>query len=166
MKTEHETISSVSLKNILTKDLQKIYNIGSDINSAYNKIETFERKNAEFKIKEIEKSYLDDTQRKRELKIVQESKEKADAAQETIKKAEGESLILAQKVISNIEAERPLSVAKPVFHPLNAKSHENRKFSKYSQNERKIISKIFSIISTVADAETAELIIKKIEEKL
>lgn len=154
------------LKKYFNEDLQKIYNVGSKVNSAYNKIETFERKNAEFKTKEINKAFLDDTHRKRELKIVQESKEKADAAQETIKKEKEKAGILAQKVISKIEAERPLSVAKPVFHPLNAKSHENRKFSKYSQNERKIISKIFSIISTVADAETAELIIKTIEDKL
>ena len=154
------------LKKYFNEELQKIYYIGSDINSAYKKIDLFEKKDAEFKAKETNGTFLDNAHRKRELKVVQESKEKAEAAQETIEKAKGKADNLTQKIISKIEDERPKSVAIPVSLTSKTNSHESGKLSKYSQNERKLISKIFRIISVATDAKTAEQIINIIEEKL
>ncbi len=159
------------LKKYFNDDLQKVYYVGSDINSAYKKIDSFEKKETNFKVKEANNTFIDDAHRKTELKSVQESKKEADAAQNRIEIAKGKADNLTQRVISHIEAERSKLVAKSVSPKSKALesdklSRQRDKLTKYSENERKLISKIFRIISSVADAESAEKIIKKIEEKL
>lgn len=154
------------LKKYFNEELQKIYYIGSEMNSASKKIALFEKKDAEFKVKEANGAFLDNAHRKRELKSVQDSKKEAEAAQIKIEKAKGKADSLTQKIISKIEDERPKSVAAPVSLTSKVNSHESGKLSKYSQRERKLISKIFRIISVATDAKTAEQIINKIEEKL
>jgi len=162
---EHE------LKKYFNEELQKVYYAGSDINSAYKKIDSFEKKETNFKVKEANSTFVDDAHHKHELKSVQDSKKEAEAAQIKIEKAKGKADNLTQRVISHIEAERAKSVAKSISPKSKALesvklSRQRDKFSKYSQNERKLISKIFRIISAVVDAESADKITKKIEEEL
>jgi hypothetical protein len=161
------TVFERELRKYCNEELQKIYYAGSAINSAYNKIDSYEKKDAEFKAKETNGAFLDDVHRKRELEVVQESKIKAEVAKDTIEKTKGRADNLTNKVISKIEDERPKSVT------LNAgaintdkPSRQKNNFSKYSPNERKIISKIFRIITVTTDAKTAKQIINKIEEIL
>jgi len=162
---EHE------LKKYFNEELQKVYYAGSDINSAYKKIDSFEKKETDFKVKEANNTFVDDAHRKYELKSVQDSKGESEAAQIKIEKTKGKADSLAQRVISHIEAERAKSVAKSVSSKSqaleNAKlSRQRDKLSKYSKKERNLISKILRIISATVDAETADKITKKIEEEL
>jgi len=161
------TVFERELKKYFNDELQKIYYAGSAINSAYNKIDSYEKKDAEFKVKETNRSFLDDAHRKRELNVVQESKKIAEAAKGTIEKTKGKAENLTKKVISKIEDERNKSVTLNESTIKKVKpSNRKNNLSKYSQNERKIISKIFRIISVTADAKTAKEIINKIEEIL
>ncbi|KUK53266.1 MAG: hypothetical protein XD78_1347 [Desulfotomaculum sp. 46_296] len=165
------------LRRYFNEELHKIYYNGSTINSSYKKIDTYEKKEAEFKEKDKAGIFVDKDHRERELKVVLESKREADNAQEKIAKIKNKADGLMQKVIQRIEVERPKPVSTLVvpseISPEDDEEPEESKMfrrtdrlSQYNKAERKLISKIFSIILTTTDSETAEKIISRIEEGL
>jgi len=161
------------LRKYFNEELHKIYYYGSTINSAYKKIDTYEKKETEFKVKETAGVFVDDEHHKQELKVVLESKKEAETAQVRIEKMKDKADDLMQKVIGRIEVERPKPVIKTVTPPVNTDPPEETKpprrtdkLSQYSKKERKLISKIFRIILQATDRETAERIISRIEEGL
>ena len=115
--------------------------------------------------------------RERELKVVLESKKEAEIAGK-IEKMKDKADGLMQKVIQRIEVERPKPVIAVVVPPVkppkdddeesekSGMSRRTDRLSQYNKAERKLISKIFSIITSVTDSKTAEMIISKIEEGL
>ncbi len=154
------------LRKHFNEELHKIYYDGSAINSAYKKIDTYEKKEVEFNKKETAGGFVDKEHRERELRVVHESKKEAETAQVRIERMKDKASDLMQKVIHRIEVERPKS---PVNTPVPKEVKPQRrtdKLTQYSRNERKLISKIFSIILTSTDSETAERIISRIEEDL
>ncbi len=160
------------LRKYFNEELHKIYYDGSAINSAYKKIDTYEKKDAEFKEKETSGSFVDKGHRDDELKSVLESKKDAQAAQVRIKRLKDKADDLMQKVIYRIENDRHRSVVKDANPPDNTGSPKEKplrrtdRLTQYSRSERKLISKIFSIILRTTDSETAERIISSIEEGL
>jgi molecular chaperone HtpG len=166
------------LRKYFNEELHKIYHNGSAINSSYKKIDTYEKKETEFKEKDTAGVFVDEEHRERELKTVLESKKEAEKARVKIEKMKDKADGLTQKVIQRIEVERPKPVTTdlmpPAISPNNddeepEKSkmpHRTDRLSQFKKAERKLISKIFSIITTATDSKTAEVIISKIEEGL
>lgn len=161
------------LRKYFNEELHKIYYDGSAINSAYKKIDTYKKKEAEFKEKETAGGFVDEAHRERELQVVLNSKKEAETAQVRIEKMKDKADDLMQKIIRRIEVERPKPVITVVIPPTDTDPPEETKpprrtdkLSQYSRSERKLISKIFSIILTTTDNETAEKIISRIEEGL
>lgn len=166
------------LRRYFNEELRKIYYNGSAINSAYKKIDTYEKKEAEFKEKVTAGIFVDEEHREREMKVVLESKKEAENAREKIGKMKDKADGLMQEVIQRIQIERPkpeITVEVPPVIPTKNDNGEPDKtkmsrrtdrLSKYSKAERKLISKIFSIIITATDSKTAEMIISRIEEGL
>jgi len=162
-----------ALRKYFNEELHKIYYDGSAINSAYKKIDTYEKKEVEFKEKETAGAFVDHEHREREWEVVLGSKKEAETAQVRIEKMKDKAGDLMQKVIRRIEVKRPKPVIIPATPSVNTgpseetyQPHRTDKLSQYSRNERKLISKIFSIILTATDSENAEQIISKIEEGL
>jgi len=162
------------LRRYFNDELYKVYRDASEINSAIKKIDTYEKKESEFKEKEVAKGFIDKDHREKELKIVVESKKEAEKAQILIeKKKDKADNPLTQKIIQRIEDERPKAVIIEAVPPVNIEqpekvksSHRTDKLSQYNRPERKLISKIFSIIVNATDGETAERIISRIEDGL
>lgn len=167
-----------ALRIYFNEELRKIYYNGSTINAAFKKIDVAEKKEAEFKQKELAGAFVDENHHDRELKIVLEAKKDAETAQEKIEKVKEKANGLMQKVIKRIENERPLP-AVDIEPPIavdqpdgdepedpNRQIHRVDKLTRYSKAERKLISKIFSIITKATDSKTAEMIIGKVEEEL
>jgi molecular chaperone HtpG len=162
------------LRKFFNEELHKIYYDGSAINSAYKKIESYEKKEAEFKEKESAGVFVDHNHRERELEAVLETKKEAESAQVKIERMKYKADALMQKVIQRIEIERNKPIITVTVPPVStdrsggdAKSpRRTDRLSQYSKNERKLISKIFSIIFSATDSETAECIVSKIEEGL
>lgn len=166
------------LRRYFNEELHKIYYNGSAINSAYKKIDQYERKEAEFKEKVTAGVFVDEEHRERELRVVLESKKEAENAREKIEKMKDKADGLMQKVIQRIEIERPKPVITdlmpPVISPKNddeepEKTRMSRRadrLSQFNKADRKLISKIFSIITKATDSKTAEVIISRIEEGL
>lgn len=164
------------LREYFNEELHKVYYDGSAINSAYKKIDTYKKKEAEFKEKEKSGSFVNEEHREQERKLVLDSKADAEYAKKRIKKVKDNADDLMLKVIERIENERSKTKSINESAILNSKNyndskkakilHRTDKLTRYSKSERKLISKIFSIILSVTDNETAEMIISKIEEEL
>jgi len=161
------------LKIYFNEELHKIYYGGSSINSAYRKIDTYEKKEAEFNKRETTGAFVDEEHRERELKVVQASKKEAETAQVRIKKIKDNAYGLLNEVILRIEEERPKPILPVAILPANENPpeevrppHRTDRLSQYSRRERKLIKKIYSLILDATDSETAERIISRIEEGL
>lgn len=167
------------LRRYFEEELYKIYRDGSTINSSMKKIEKYEKEHAEFKEKDSEGGFVNKNHRNRVMSNITKSREEAVQAQEKIKKVKEKANGLIKKVIDR-RIEHECSKPIIIIAEQNPKGFENSledtqeqgmihradKLSQYSKAERKLISRIFEIIITATDSETAEMIIRKIEEKL
>lgn len=166
------------LKLYFNEELKSIYYGGSAINSAFNKIDTFTKKEAEFKEKEANCEFVDIAHREAELAEIMKAKSKAEEAKKEIekkkKKVDGKDDNVMGRLIERIERERtqktPVEIS--VKPPESNTTKDNKipwrtdKLTTYSKKERKLISKIFGIIVAATNKETAESIIQKIEDEL
>lgn len=162
------------LRRYFNDELHRIYYAGSAINSAYKKIDAYEKRAAEFQAKEAAGLFSDWAEREREKKAVSELEEDAQAAQLRIEKLKQKQDDVIQKVLQRVEAERarqivvqppalPPTVAGGTDRPLSGRESI---LSRFSGNQRTLVSKILDIIATTADRITAAKIMKRIEEEL
>jgi len=167
------------LRRYFNGDLYKIYYEGSAINSAYSKIDSYEKKEAELQEKKRKGDFVNDSHYESALADVERARESAQKAADDIEKkkqkaahdSESDSAAVVSQVISRLEKERKQreSAAPPKPPEKKRKSPETKrvdKLSAYTKNEKKLISKIFGIILTATDDKTAEMIIRKIEDGL
>lgn len=162
------------IRNYFNNELSKIYYEGSSINSAFNKIDSYEKKLAEFNRKKDECNFVDENHLKKEAEEIEKAKEAAQKAEKDIQKkklkVENNQNSVIGQVISRIEKERvtkkTVNVDTATKNKNNKKYRRVDKLSAYNKNERKLISKIFGIILKSTDEKTAEAIISRIEEEL
>jgi len=168
------------LRKYFNDELRKLYYDGSAINSSYKKIDAAKKIENDFKQKEITGGFIDSEHRQRELNLVNESQKGAEKAQGNIEKVKNKAAKnqLMKQVIDRIEVERKkdsINKNEPSSLPANQKDDLHKeintprrvdKLTRLSKAERKLVSKILSIITTSTDSETAEKIIRRIEEEL
>jgi molecular chaperone HtpG len=149
------------------------------MNSANKKIADFENECKEFSTKKASGLFVNADEQKsafEELSKKQEVAEQARKEIETKKRAASNNPIVA-KLIDRIEKTHEEQVE---FSPAITEIIDNNtaqtadkntnwrvdKLSQYTKQERKLITRIFSIIVSVTDKENAEFIISKIEDGL
>lgn len=162
------------LKKYFNDELRKVYYDGSAVNSSYKKIENYEKKEAEFSVREAAGFFVDNEHRERELNAVREAKKLAETEQAKIERLKNKADPIMQQVIKRIEITQVRPVVTMVTLQTDTESPEEKsklprrtdRLSQYSRNERKLISKIYSIIFSVTDNKNAEYIVSKIEEGL
>ena len=162
------------------EELSKVFHGGSDINSAFKKIDEAEKKVAEFEEKKKTGYFVDDSHAKKAEEDVKKAQSEAEKARKVIEKKknagdEGSSEII-KKIIDQTEKSRAAEheephkprINEPLVAPQQGKKETRRtdKLSSYSKNERKLIAKIFGAIMKAVDEKTANKIIEKIEEEL
>lgn len=162
-------------------ELTRLYRDGSEINSAYDKISAYEKKATEFQQKQKNGDFIDDDHRQQAAQAVEKAKKNAEKAKSDIEKKkqkiDQDPSNPANRIIFRIEEERKRqkSEEKKIAKSQNKKADDdNQKIDKASRRvdrltsvqkrDRKLISKIFSIIYASTDEETAEKIITKIED--
>lgn len=163
--------------------LTKVYYECSNANSSFKKIDDFQKKVTEYQEKNENNDYVDEehiTQATEALKIAEEKAKEAQAKIDKLKNSSQntDAGSILTRVLGRIEKERERDEKKePEFKIHNttpkaetntqsAKSmHRTDKLSRCSKQERKLISKIFSIIIKNTDEVIAENIIQKIEEE-
>lgn len=159
--------------------LHKIYHDASDINSSFNKIDSYEKKTYEHQEKLENNNYVDAEHIQKATDALNTAQNDAIKAQEKIEKIKNssektEANAIRQKVIKRIEKERkkveiikPSAVTAPAEPSAKPEKQPRRvdKLSRCSKQERKLIGKIYNIIFDSTDEKTAEIIINKIEEE-
>ncbi len=181
-ENDMRTLFERELKRFFNDELKTIYYLGSAVNSAFDKIEAASKKEAEFIEKEFKGEFVDNAHKKAELIKIQDAKAAAERAKNEIEKKKQKSDGISDvegRLIDKIKIDRtPSTIALPTLVTPNLplrddeKDNDNKsswrtdKLSTYSKKERKLISKIFSIIVTSTDKRTAENLIKKIEDEL
>lgn len=165
------------IRRYFNGELSKIYREGSEINSAFSKIDNYKKKEAEFQEKKERGDFINENHLKSVQTEVEKAKETAQKAANDIEKkklrAKNEQDSMVGQVIAHIEEKRneqePVKKQKPIQdtqkQPLKNR-RVDKKLSAYNKNERKLISKIFGIILKATDENTAEMIIQKIEDEL
>ena len=172
------------LKIYFKEALHKVYHEGSEVNSAFKKIDDAERKIVEYEEKKKNGYFVDDTHARKAEEDVNKARKEADRAKQFIekkKKNDGDkSSSIVKKIIDRTEKARLAdtkgipAAQKKVVEDNNAEKDDGKelivrrtdKLSAYSKNERKLISKIFGVIMRSTDEKTANMIIEKIEDEL
>ena len=164
------------LRTYFNDELHRLYYESSAINSAYSKIDTLKQKEAEHQQKTHSGSYVDDEQRKRAEQAIEKARQDAEKAKRDLdRKRAASTNTIVGRIITRIDNERAKEENKEQVSPTNEAPASNEppksgyrtdKLSQYSRKERKLISRIFSIILSATDEKTAETIISKIEDEL
>ena len=170
------------IRRYFNDELTRLYRDGSEINSAYDKISAYEKKATEFQQKQKNGDFIDEDHRQQAAQAVEKAKKNAEKAKSDIEKKkqkiDQDSSNLANRIISRIEEERKRqkSEGKKIAKSQSKKADDdNQKTDKagrrvdrltsVQKRDRKLLSKIFSIIYASTDVETAEKIIIKIEDE-
>ena len=182
MRQEFERL----LRTYFRDSLHKLYYGGSEINSAYKKIDDESKKQREFEERKRQGYYVDDSQIKKAEESVQKIHADAEKARKVLAKRktaeDDETSKMVKKIIDHTEkirgkekVENEEGKGKSVISSeydgdrKNENANSIRRADRlpaYSKNERKLISKIFEIILQSVDEETATKIIDNIEVKL
>lgn len=166
-----------SLRGYFNEELHRLYYEGSAINSAFNKIDALKQKEAEHRQKSQNGDYVDDEQRKRAEQAVEKARQDAEKAKRELeRKRANSSNTIVGKIFTRIDNERakeeekkpqpPTSSDTPKQEDTPKQGYRTDKLSQYNKKERKLISRIFSIILSATDEKNAEKIISKIEDEL
>jgi molecular chaperone HtpG len=164
------------LRNYFYDVLHKLYTDANRIKNAYKRQEEFIFKKEEFEKKVKENGFVDEEEKQRLQFDVEKSRKTAEDARKQLNK------------FDNLESSSPISVvSKSIGRKFNAneltkkaesianvdlenqekkKSYITSTMSKLSRSERKLVSRILSIITDNAPKEVAEQIIDKIKEEL
>ena len=146
----------------------------------YSKIDASQLKVAEHQQKVINGDYVDDTQRERAEQAVEKACQDAEKAKRDLERKRTNAASNPGNVIGRIinriqneraQTENELHIEetpeKQTEHePKQKAGYRTDKLSQYSKKERKLISRIFSIILSATDEKSAEKIIAKIEDEL
>jgi molecular chaperone HtpG len=166
------------LRRYFNDELTRIYYDGSAANSAYKKIDAYKEKEADFRNKEDVGAFVDTQHKEKERAGIEKARADAEKAMKSIgkmkKKAEDAPDSVMGRIIQRIESERgstpPIEIPAPIpaaYPPQREKNPwRTDKLSSLNKKERKLVAKILGIIVATADKETAEKIIRKIEEEL
>lgn len=166
-----------SLREYFNEELHRLYYEGSAINSAYNKIDTLMQKEAEHLQKTQNGDYVDSEQYKHAEQVIAKAQQDAAKAQRELeRKRVTSSDTIVGKILTRIDNERakkkeekstpPTITYTPKQEDASKQGYRTDKLTQYNKKERKLISRIFSIILTATDEKNAEKIISKIEDEL
>jgi len=169
------------LRHYFDTVLYNIYYEGSDINSSFKKIDTYEDMVSAFEKKEIEGKFVSPKEYETEKRILEEKKQEAEKAKKNLEKkaSDGGKSILGKEIVKRRLAERGPTTPEtgkqvPIELPEILDSDSKKKkfltdtiFPNHNKAERKLLSemlgKIFNIIRDNADKKTAEIIINRIK---
>ena len=157
--------------------LHKIYNDANRIKNAYKRQEEVIKITKEYAKKVRENGFVDETEKQRAQIEVEKAKKAADDARKQLNKYESNAMgdsplaIVTRNISDKYKSEELIRKASETKMPEvsengKKKSYITDSMSKLSRNERKLVSKILSIITDNAPKDLATQIIEKIKDEL
>lgn len=164
-----------ALRAYFYSELHKLYYDANKMKNAYKKQEAYVAQVEEFEKKSQTGGFIDDTERQRMQFDIEKARKGADEARKQLEK------------YNNLTADSPLAeihksieqkynvdnlVTRAQETDLPADTEEKKKgyitsgMSKLSRSERKLVSRILSVITDIAPKDIAEKIIERIKEEL
>lgn len=179
-ETETRIIFEDELRNYFHNTLHKLYYGANAIKNAYKKQEELIAKVQEYHEKSKNNSFIDDQSKENLVKAIEKAKNEADKASKQLAKYEDVEKTSpisevkkqisvkfnAEELKTEVEKNTDVKVGDDEKKSHNKSSgYEVDKLSKLNKNERKLVSKIWSIITSNIDKDTAETLIEKIKEE-
>ena len=157
------------IKNIFYNQLHKLYYNASDINSSVKKIEEFHTFQKELEDKK-EKGFTNHEEHQELFEKLEKKKAEAQKAEVKLQKFADTSLngshTPIKKILEKVTSNKPLKIDVVSEPDLNTKpKFRTDNLSKLNKEQRKFLGDIFGIIKNVLPNETAENLIRKIEEQ-
>lgn len=156
--------------------LHKLYTSANRMKNNYKHQEDYVAKVEEYNKKSENGEFIDEDARRNFLMDVEKAKSKAEEAQKNLSKFEGidssSPLAAVRKSISekyNSDNLKKKTESTQTVDPPNTNKKQTyitSSMSKLSKSERKIVSKILTIITDIAPKEIAEQLIDKIKEEM
>ena len=176
-ETDSRNFFKKELGSYFCNILQKIYRDGSDIGSAFKKIDGYENKKAEFVAKDAENAFVSKEDRESFCEEVQQAEIKALNARKKLelKKAKAAPDSIVSRIIDRTEKKRASNGSETLTPPVGEliatsdskkKVYRANKLSALPKRKQKLVGEIFEIIKKHADKKTAEMLIEKIESEL
>lgn len=156
-------------------NLHKLYYDANRIKNAYKKHEDYLKKASEYEEKNNNNGFIDEQDKISSKFAVEKAKKEAENAAKTLKKYDeitddNPLYEVKQRIENKYNGEDLISKAENTNINENNKpkkdSYITNSLSKLNRNERKIVSKIFSIITDNSPEELAKKLIDKITEEL
>lgn len=154
------------LQNLFHCELHLLYNEASKIRNANRRIQDLKKLHEESE----NKKYIDNKDKEDFTKLFKHKKREAEKAKRELDRISskfGEPDTAVMKIFEKVVDTETIDLSK-----LELDANENQtnyrvnKLSKLTKEQRKFLSKIFTIINDVLDKKTSENLIKRIEEEL
>lgn len=154
--------------------LHKLYYEANRVKNDYKKQEEYLAKVAEYKKKEKEQGFINEEERQRLQFDIDKAKKTAEEARKRLDKLDtGDTNSPMSEVRKSIGQKYSADKLKKEAERVEITIEDDKKktfvtsgMSKLSRSERKIVSKILSIITEIAPKDVAEQIIEKIKEEM
>lgn len=175
----NENESRVSFEDALREyfydELHKIYYFANNIKNAYKKQEDYIQKVKAFESKNKDGGFVDENDKQKSQFDLEKAQKEAENAKKKLSKLsfdESESSPIAEiyrsisKKYDSEKLDKKFDTTKIPVVESSKKSYITSGMSKLSRSERKIVSKILTIITDEAPKEIAEKIIERIKEEM
>ena len=156
--------------------LHKLYTDANKIKNAYKHQEEYIAKVQEFEKKIIENGFVNETEKQKLQYNIEDAKKKAEDSRKQLSKFDGIDIsspiaIVNKRIGEKFQADRLKKKAELTCVKSKGKTEKKNTYitdslSKLTRSERKLVSKILSIITDNASKDVAEKIINKIKEEL
>lgn len=154
--------------------LHKLYYEANRVKNDYKRQEEYLSKVAEYQKKEKEQGFIDESERQKLQFDIDKAKKNAEDARKRLDKIDdSDSSSPLTEIRKNIGRKYEADTLKRKAETTTVTVYDDKKkafvtsnMSKLSRSERKIVSKILSIITDIAPKDVAEQIIEKIKEEM
>ena len=160
------------LKHFFHKNIYDICRTASDINSSLKKIEDLKIFDEEYQMKK-ENGFTNKTEHQEYKDKLEKKIDEAQKAQNKIKKIETgfskDENHPVNKILRSVVSSDSIntySQKNEINDPCGKTKFRTDKLSSLNKEQRKLVARIFSVITNVLDKEIAENVIRKIEEEL
>lgn len=175
-ENETRVLFEDSLRIYFFDVLHKLYYEANRVKNDYKRQEEYLAKVTEYQKKEKEQGFVNEEERQKLQFDIDKAKKSAEEARKRLDKLDssdvGSPLTEVRKSIGRkYEADKLKKEAENTIVDINSDNNKKKSFvtnsmSKLSRSERKIVSKILSVITDIAPKDIAEQIIEKIKEEM
>ena len=150
------------------RPLSKLYHDGSDISSAFRKIDEAEKKRDDFAERVSAGSFASNEERQTAQEELQKAQEDAAKAVQTVDKLRNSGSTLAVNIIRHIEDSRQDDNSRTIVQQATKNEPQTPTPSRpqFTQKEQRLISKIFGILKAELAPAESERLIHIIQDKL